>query len=111
MTKPDAITKGARGGREKWKAVLEGREHKTTHGYFCVRLPDEDERARHITTHEAQRLASAFFSSTEPWSLMKDRSRFGVPNFVAAISELLITLIEQKYVHIWALFVSSEPHP
>jgi hypothetical protein len=104
MTKPDAITKGAIGGREKWKAVLEGREHTTRHGYFCVRLPDEDERARHITTHEAQKLATAFFDATDPWSDMKDRSRFGVPNFVANISELLVNLIEKKYVHVKKIF-------
>ncbi|KAF8970895.1 P-loop containing nucleoside triphosphate hydrolase protein [Flammula alnicola] len=94
LTKPDTLTKGSIGGREKWQAVLEGRERATKHGYYCVRLPDDDERQRKITSFEAQRNAAHFFDSTSPWSQMADRSRFGIPNFVSNISALLVDLIE-----------------
>lgn len=98
LTKPDSLTKGATGGREKWRAVLEGREHPTTHGYYCVRLPDDDERQRKISSAEAQRSAVSFFDTTAPWDKMADRSRFGIPNFVSNISALLVEHIEKKCV-------------
>ncbi|KJA20646.1 hypothetical protein HYPSUDRAFT_42960 [Hypholoma sublateritium FD-334 SS-4] len=96
LTKPDTLTKGATGTREKWRAVLEGREHATTHGYYCVRLPDDDERQRKISAAEAQRTAARFFDSTAPWSAMADRTRFGIPNFVRSISALLVARIEKN---------------
>jgi hypothetical protein len=96
LTKPDTLTKGSTGGREKWKAVLEGREIVTTHGYYCVRLPDDDERERKITPLEAQRNAAHFFDTTAPWDKMVDRTRFGIPNFVSSISALLVDRIERK---------------
>jgi len=101
LTKPDTLTKGATGGREKWKAVLEGREHRTKHGYYCVRLPDDDERARKVSRMKSQRIADDFFTSTPPWSEMSDRRCFGIPNFVHDISALLVQLIEKKYVHFY----------
>ncbi|KAF8193681.1 P-loop containing nucleoside triphosphate hydrolase protein [Pholiota molesta] len=96
LTKPDTLTKGSTGGREKWKAVLEGREIVTTHGYYCVRLPDDDERERKITPLEAQRNAAHFFDTTAPWDKMVDRTRFGIPNFVSSISALLVDRIERN---------------
>ncbi|KIM37374.1 hypothetical protein M413DRAFT_448441 [Hebeloma cylindrosporum] len=96
LTKPDTLTKGATGGREKWKAVLEGREHRTKHGYYCVRLPDDEERARKVSRLESQRIADTFFTSTPPWSEMSERRCFGIPNFVHDISALLVQLIEKN---------------
>ena len=103
LTKPDMLTKGATGGREKWKAVLEGREHPATHGYYCVRLLDDEERARKISSAEAQRNAATFFDNTAPWDKMADRSRFGIPNFVSNISALLVERIEKKCAVLFAV--------
>ncbi|CAA7263847.1 unnamed protein product [Cyclocybe aegerita] len=94
LTKPDTLQPTARASLEKWKAVLEGTEHATTHGYYCVRLPDEDERTHGISKAEAQRTADNFFSTRFPWSDMADRRRFGIPNFVTNVSALLVLLIE-----------------
>ncbi|KAJ3500913.1 hypothetical protein NLJ89_g9579 [Agrocybe chaxingu] len=94
LTKPDTLGPGARGSLEKWKAVLEGTEHATTHGYYCVRLPDDEERARGISKAEAQRTADDFFNTTPPWCDIQDRGRFGIPNFVKNVSALLVQLIE-----------------
>ncbi|KAF8885539.1 P-loop containing nucleoside triphosphate hydrolase protein [Gymnopilus junonius] len=98
LTKPDALSKGATGGRSAWRAILEGQEseHNTKHGYYCVRLPDDAERQRKINRAEAEKISSDFFAATSPWSEMADRSRFGIPNFVKDVSGLLIELIERN---------------
>ncbi|KAJ3972925.1 P-loop containing nucleoside triphosphate hydrolase protein [Lentinula raphanica] len=94
LTKPDGITRGATGARQRWKEVLEGKLHPLHHGYYCVRLADDEERAKQLGRSESEALASEFFSKTEPWSEFVDRSRFGVPNFVKDLSELLLRMIE-----------------
>ncbi|KAF9482870.1 hypothetical protein BDN70DRAFT_874459 [Pholiota conissans] len=96
LTKPDTLTRGATGVREKWKAVLEGRERPTKHGYYCVRLPDDEERKRQITPSEAQQNDAFFFHTTAPWNRMADRSRFGISNFMSNISALLVERIENN---------------
>ncbi|KAG5640430.1 hypothetical protein DXG03_008696 [Asterophora parasitica] len=96
LTKPDALTKGAVGNRQKWRDVIEGKSHPLKHGYYCVRLPDDDERKRNLSRAESQKIAADFFEAIAPWNAIADRNRFGVPNFVANISELLVKLIEKN---------------
>ena len=95
MTKPDSLQDGDTGSREAWKKTIAGEdpERKTKHGYYCVRLPNDLERKG--GRDKAQSNAEEFFNSTTPWNRMKDRSRFGVPNFVQNISALLVELIEK----------------
>jgi hypothetical protein len=88
------LGEGASNARKNWKEVLEGTRHATRHGYYCVRLPDNEQRARGVTRVEAQQMADEFFNTTVPWSQLDDRSRFGIPSFVQYISELLVKLIE-----------------
>ncbi|EGO22889.1 hypothetical protein SERLADRAFT_471404 [Serpula lacrymans var. lacrymans S7.9] len=95
LTKPDNVGPGDVSKRQTWRNVLEGREHILTHGYYCVRLPNDAERAEKLTRAEAQARALGFFNSTKPWSEIADRGRFGIPGFVNDISELLIQLIEK----------------
>jgi hypothetical protein len=90
------LTPGASGSRRKWKAIIEGRLDGHNLGYYCVRLPDDDERARKITQEQALQVAADFFDNTSPWNGFADRSRFGIPNLVSDISLLLIGLIESK---------------
>ncbi|KAJ4473675.1 P-loop containing nucleoside triphosphate hydrolase protein [Lentinula aciculospora] len=96
LTKPDTITRGATGARERWKEVLRGKLHSLRHGYYCVRLADDDERTKKLSRSESETLSSTFFARTEPWSDFMDRSRFGVPNFVKDISQLLLEMIERN---------------
>jgi len=49
-----------------------------------------------VSRTEAQRIADEFFTSSSPWNRLTDRSRLGIPNFVANISALLVQLIEKK---------------
>ncbi|KAJ6621042.1 P-loop containing nucleoside triphosphate hydrolase protein [Mycena sp. CBHHK59/15] len=94
LTKPDTLGQGATGSRQTWTAVLEGRKYQLTHGYYCVRLPDDDERSRVISRAESERRAADYFDSTQPWKDILDRSRFGVPNLTAFLSKLLVARIE-----------------
>jgi hypothetical protein len=96
LTKPDAIPVGATSTRAEWKAVLEGKLHKLKYGYYCVRLPDEDERLRQITRFESQAMAAQFFDSVSPWNEVTDRSRFGIPSFVHNISGILVERIKSR---------------
>jgi hypothetical protein len=95
LTKPDLLVPGSINSRRTWKEVLEGRLHLTKHGYFCVRLPDDEQRASGITKARMDEVADEFFDGTEPWNDILDRSRFGIPNLVRYTSELLIKLIEE----------------
>ena len=95
MTKPDTLTQGATGSRMKWKRIMEGQEHPLKHGYYCVRLPDDEQRERKISPAELSRTAEEYFNGTSPWNSM-DRARFGIPNLVSDISRLLVNLIENK---------------
>ncbi|KAJ6632403.1 P-loop containing nucleoside triphosphate hydrolase protein [Mycena sp. CBHHK59/15] len=94
LTKPDTLGQGATGSRQTWTDILEGRKYRLNHGYYCVRLPDDDERSRGISRAESERRAADYFDSTQPWKDILDRSRFGVPNLTAFLSELLVTRIE-----------------
>ena len=85
--------------QEKWKNVLLGKEHPLRHGYYAVRLPNDDERLRDITPAESQTQAAEFFKLTSPWSKVRDRGRFGIPNLVRDVGILLVQLMERKSVH------------
>ncbi|KAF5352891.1 hypothetical protein D9757_012099 [Collybiopsis confluens] len=93
LTKPDSMSSGAIGSRQRWQDVLQGRIYPLHHGYYCVRLADDAERALRLTRIESERLSADFFAKTEPWGTL-DQSRFGVPNFVRDISQLLLMMIE-----------------
>jgi vacuolar protein sorting-associated protein 1 len=81
--------------RRKWKSTIRGEEHKLKHGYYCVRLLDEEERAAGISREEARDIEKEFFNTPE-WS-DTDQRRCGVRNLVADISGLLVDLIAKKY--------------
>jgi vacuolar protein sorting-associated protein 1 len=90
---------GASGSRKRWTAIIEGHQHPLKHGYYCVRLPDDDERARNISRTESLKIATKFFNGTPPWNTIASRNRFGVYSLVTLVSDLsliLVGLIEKK---------------
>ncbi|KAG1851703.1 P-loop containing nucleoside triphosphate hydrolase protein [Suillus subluteus] len=97
LTKPDTLGTGAINQRRKWVEIIEGHseEHTLRHGFYCVRLPDDAERAQRLSRAESQRRAAEYFDTTSPWKDVIDRRRFGIPGFVSDISRLLIRLIEE----------------
>ena len=94
LTKPDLLPPGSLNPRKTWREVLEGITHRTKHGYYCVLLPDDEERSRGVTRLQTEQKAEEFFTGTAPWNEISDRTRFGIPNFVRYISPLLVDLIE-----------------
>ncbi|KIK78305.1 hypothetical protein PAXRUDRAFT_334451 [Paxillus rubicundulus Ve08.2h10] len=96
LTKPDTLGQGAVSARKLWLDVIQGREHTLKHGYYCVRLPDDAQRAQRLSKTAFQKLAAEYFDKTPPWSEVTDRGRFGIPAFVADISALLIGHIEKS---------------
>ncbi|KAG2034094.1 P-loop containing nucleoside triphosphate hydrolase protein [Suillus americanus] len=97
LTKPDTLGAGAINQRRKWVEIIEGRseDHTLRHGFYCVRLPDDAERAQRLSRAESQRRAAEYFDTTSPWKDVIDRHRFGIPGFVSDVSQLLIQLIEE----------------
>ncbi|CCL98368.1 uncharacterized protein FIBRA_00363 [Fibroporia radiculosa] len=96
ITKPDSLTSGATGARQKWLDVIQGRFHKLEHGYYVVRLPDDEERAKNLSRQDLERLATTFFQTTEPWKELLSCNRVGIPNLVSYISKVLMKVIEES---------------
>ena len=96
MTKPDMLTPGSTTSRDRWVRIMNGKEYKLKHGYYCVRLADDSERMSDLSRADMQMIAQQFFSETSPWDTFVDRSRFGVPCLVANLSRLLIEIIDQS---------------
>ena len=97
LTKPDNLRSGDLGALARWVDVLQGNSNKLTHGYYCVRLPDDAERSRNITRAEAERIEHEFFETRDPWKELANRRRLGIPQFVSELSSLFMSLIEKQY--------------
>ena len=112
LTKPDTLGAGAINQRRKWVEIIEGRseEHKLKHGFYCVRLPDDADRAQHVSRAESQRRAAEYFNTTSPWKDVADHHRFGIPGFVSDVSRLLIQLIEEACVNLRSCSLLQHSH-
>jgi hypothetical protein len=95
LTKPDTLGEGAVNAKKTWLNVIEGHEHPLRHGYYCVRLPDDTQRAQRLSRSALHQLAAEFFDTTSPWSEVTNRGRLGIPTFVSDISKLLVKHIEK----------------
>ena len=98
MTKPDTLPTGATKSRELWLDIIEGRSRPLTHGYYCTRQPDDEERSRCITAAQARVAEMNFFKNTAPWSRSKEPRRFGTNQLVLSLSKLLTQIIYETYV-------------
>ena len=107
MTKPDTIPPGASKSRDLWLKVIEGQRHVTKLGYYCTRQPDDDERARNITSAQARIAEKEFFAKTAPWSTSSSKDRFGTDNLIASMSKLLAMIIDDSYVSMLNSFRSE----
>ncbi|KAJ8090250.1 hypothetical protein PM082_018846 [Marasmius tenuissimus] len=93
LTKPDSVGLGDTGAQRRWKKILDGEDSKLKHGYYCVRLPNDEDRKMD---------SQAFLTKVEdcynapPWSDVASRNVFGVQNLVSSLSKLLVDLIESN---------------
>lgn len=99
LTKPDTLTAGAISARQKWKEIIQGNYQSDSHslrlGYYCVKLPDDAERAAHPSRSERFEREIQFFSNNEPWSAIPNRGRFGVRMLVTDLSKHLTNLLNE----------------
>ena len=108
LTKPDTLTAGSISALQKWKEIIlsssatSHSQHALRHGYFCVKLADDVERANDITLgtsrRDRQAREMAFFSGTEPWAEIMGgagKERFGVAKLVHEMSVLLTGLLDE----------------
>ncbi|KAK0496696.1 P-loop containing nucleoside triphosphate hydrolase protein [Armillaria luteobubalina] len=95
LTKPDMLPEGSVKNRALWLDVVEGRRFPLKHGYYCTRHPDDADRSQGMTSEEARKAEMEFFSRTEPWNISIKPHYFGVKNLTAALSSLLIQVIQE----------------
>ncbi|KAK7040880.1 hypothetical protein VNI00_009476 [Paramarasmius palmivorus] len=96
MTKPDMLGPGSRKALDLWLDVIEGRRHPLTHGYYCTRQPNDEERGEQMTSQRARQLEEQFFKTTAPWSKSAHAYRFGTANLSKALSKHLIKIIDDS---------------
>ncbi|KAI0665753.1 P-loop containing nucleoside triphosphate hydrolase protein [Trametes maxima] len=97
VTKPDGLTAGDSGKRDSWLAIFENRatKHLLQKGYYCVRLPNDQERTKGLSRRDQERLAQRFFDENAPWRSLKHTDRLGIPSLVRDISRLLVEVIQE----------------
>ncbi|KAK0211639.1 P-loop containing nucleoside triphosphate hydrolase protein [Armillaria fumosa] len=95
LTKPDMLPEGSVKNRALWLDVVEGRRFPLKHGYYCTRHPDDADRSQGMTSEEARKAEVEFFARTEPWNISIKPHYFGVKNLTAALSSLLIQVIQE----------------
>ncbi|PBK80191.1 hypothetical protein ARMGADRAFT_1003277 [Armillaria gallica] len=95
LTKPDMLPEGSVKTRALWLDVVEGRRFPLKHGYYCTRHPDDADRSQGMTSEEARKAEMEFFARTEPWNISIKLHYFGVKNLTAALSSLLIQVIQE----------------
>ncbi|KAM5542532.1 hypothetical protein V8D89_003991 [Ganoderma adspersum] len=98
VTKADKIGPGETGRQKSWRDIFEGggREHKLSLGYYAVRLPTDEDRARKITPAQAQEQAARVFDTVVPWKdikLLPGPTRLGVEALVCDLSPLLLKML------------------
>lgn len=89
---------GSTNARNLWLDIIEGRNHVLRHGYYCTRQPDDAEREAGITMVEARTAEVKFFTDNTPWSTSRQKLRFGTENLVSTLSNLLMQVINERYV-------------
>ncbi|KAI0641574.1 P-loop containing nucleoside triphosphate hydrolase protein [Trametes meyenii] len=97
VTKPDGLTAGDSGTRDSWLAVFENRvpKHLLQKGYYCVRLPNDQERTKGLSRRDNEQLAQQFFKENMPWKSLRHTNRLGIPSLVRDISSLLVEVIQE----------------
>ena len=99
LTKPDTLTAGATSEQQKWRELISGEDtdtsHYLRHGYYCVKLSDDAERANNPTRSEREQAEHNFFSLTAPWKDLTALGRFGTRHLVVDLSLYLTDLLDR----------------
>nr|VWO97017.1 Vacuolar protein sorting-associated protein 1 [Ganoderma boninense] len=106
VTKADKIGAGETGRQKAWRDIFAGsaKEHKLSLGYYAVRLPTDEERARQVTPAQARVQAARVFDTVAPWKDVKAlpgplgwgthaNASPGIPRLKAAVDQLLASCL------------------
>ena len=99
LTKPDMLTAGATGQRQKWHDLLAGKDTDPAHslklGFYCVKLPEDASRNKNLTREQRKREEMDFFTLRAEGKDLRagNQSRCGVHNLVQDISKLLTEML------------------
>ncbi|KAG8847752.1 hypothetical protein FRC20_002688 [Serendipita sp. 405] len=92
LTKPDCI---AAGSSRSWLDLLENKEERFKHGWYCVKQANQEQLEGGITWEDARKNESSFFDKTQPWSQLDERTRLrlGTSALTNAVHNILFDLI------------------
>jgi hypothetical protein len=110
MTKPDMLNEGSIKSTELWIDVIEGRRHTLKHSYYCVRQPDDPQRAGGITPNDARTSEIQYFGKIKPWANlgMETKQRLGTQNLASMLSALLVQIIKTTSVHLSSYLLNAK---
>lgn len=100
LTKPDTLTRGATGARQKWRDLLAGKDTDPSRqlklGYYCVKLPDDESRLKNLSQEERRRDEMEFFDSPE-WKELRAGKAFrcGIQALVENVSKHLTEMLSR----------------
>ncbi|KAG8813026.1 hypothetical protein FRC19_002720 [Serendipita sp. 401] len=92
LTKPDRI---AAGSYRSWLALLENKEERFKHGWYCVKQANLEQLEGGITWEDARKNERSFFDKKAPWSQLDERIRLrlGTSALTNAVHNILFDLI------------------
>lgn len=93
LTKPDTVAKGE---HDNWLRILQNKNHILKHGWYVTRQCSAEELSKNLAWEKVREMEQSFFGQ-EPWCKL-DRSRFGTPRLVSALSTLLSTMIQERHL-------------
>ena len=95
LTKPDTVEAG---GHESWFRSIQNKHHILKHGWYVTCQCSMEELSKNLPWEKVGQMEQLFFRQ-EPWSKL-DASRLGTPKLVSALSSLLSTIIQERYLNV-----------
>ncbi|KAJ6507010.1 P-loop containing nucleoside triphosphate hydrolase protein [Mycena sanguinolenta] len=95
LTKVDRIVEPM---KQKWLATFNNQTHQLNHGWFAVKLPEEDD----MSWEQARTEERKWFEAKEPWASIhgEGNSRLGSEKLTQYISKQLSNLVATRLPHI-----------
>ncbi|KAG8772403.1 hypothetical protein FRC15_002753 [Serendipita sp. 397] len=83
------------GSSRSWLDLLENKEERFKHGWYCVKQANQEQLEGGITWEDARKNESSFFDKTQPWSQLDERTRLrlGTSALTNAVHNILFDLI------------------
>lgn len=77
----------------------ENPSHALRLGYYCVKLPDDQQRAADMMSPPSRATRQSremlFFNTTDPWNATPNKSKFGLSNLLEELSKNLMRMLDE----------------